>query len=108
MENAPDLSKVISTIIQNPELMSMIKGMSQKIDTEEAKEASAKPQEPVDTEDEALAEEVTARPESDLSVKRKRRHDLLCAIKPYVSKSRSRAIDTMLSLSDVLEVIKGG
>ena len=34
------------------------------------------------------------------------RKELLCALKPYVSSERAHAIDTMLSIIDVLDMMK--
>ena len=112
MSNTPDLSKIVGLIMENPELIAQIKNLSGIVsDVPEDKNADAdteKTEAPKISDTAKAAESVsTSAPTYDEGLhSKKRRRELLCALKPFVSKSRSSAIDTMLTLSDVLDVIK--
>ncbi len=90
-----DLSKIVSLIMENPKLIEEIKSLA------EEKTAS----EPAAAE---TAAEPAKEPEAveTFAPQKIRRRDLLCALKPYVSEERSRAIDSMLSISDILDMMK--
>lgn len=97
-----DLSKIVNLIMQNPELIEQIKKLSEG-NEEESVEAP-------------VTEERTAAPppvEKEVSASTEirddgkiRRRELLSALKPYVSKERGRAIDSMMSIADVLDVMR--
>ena len=96
-----ELSKIVGLIMENPELIEKIKNLMSEGDKKDYDEI-----EPVSQTEVKVAEpEPEKKHRSDTS-EAKRRHELLCALKPYVSKDRQRAIDTMLSFSDVLQVFK--
>ncbi len=111
MDGMADISKILGIIMENPEIIEKIKDLAATSKNEDTKEAS-----------ESAAVKISDAPESDLpkdvdntsietSAKpavntKKKRHDLLCAIKPYVSEGRGKAIDTMLSVIDVLDIMK--
>ena len=50
---------------------------------------------------------VLATPTAVSSTKESNRARLMSAIKPYLSESRARAVDTILSVSEVFGMIKG-
>lgn len=105
MDGTPDISRVINLIMENPELIAGIKSMLAS-DTGEASE-SVSEQEGEDTSTvSALPEETQLQKEPDGG--RGRRNALLKALKPYVSGGRAKAIDTMMSLADVMEIIRKG
>ena len=112
MEGGADISKIIGIIMENPEIIEKIKSLAVGSEGNDAtEEVSAlsnesiqkTPAEAIENDNEKVAEASTAKPTVNA---KKRRHDLLCAIKPYVSKERGRAIDTMLSVIDVLDIMK--
>ena len=110
MDSIPDISKILGIIMENPEIIEKIKNLSQKDDGADISPES-EPEEEISVqtqpEQSAKAIETTSVTTSKNTVgNKKRRHDLLCAIKPYVSDSRGKAIDTMLSVIDVLDIIK--
>lgn len=98
-----DLSKIVNLIMQNPELIEQIKKLGDKESTaeekagEEATESASK--------ETSVKEEVATNADAR-SNERKRRHELLCALKPYVSEGRGRAIDSMMSITDILDVMR--
>ena len=107
MEGTPDISRVINLIMENPELIAGIKSMLAS-DSGEASE-SATEQEREDTSTvSALPEETQIQKETETETGRSRRNALLKALKPYVSGGRAKAIDTMMSLADVMEIVRKG
>jgi len=111
MDNsAPDLSKIITLIMENPKLVSDIKDMiesnSEGNNATQATE-SLTSQDPVPIEEEVS---VSAVPEQPMNIResagQKNRKKLLTAFKPYLSGERSRAIDSMLSIADIIDAMK--
>lgn len=103
-----DLSKIVNLIMENPKLIEEIKNLgADKAQTEEP--ASV-------TEDVPIPEKETAAEadnkvtyesvSSNLGANRIRRKDLLLALKPYVSEERGRAIDSMMSIADILDMMR--
>ena len=112
MDGGADISKIIGIIMENPDIIEKIKSLASTNEngkaTEEASAISNESTqrtltEAIENNTEQLNEASTVKPTVNT---KKRRHDLLCAIKPYVSKERGRAIDTMLSVIDVLDIMK--
>ncbi len=97
MADGPDLSKVVSMIMENPSLVAQISEMARGMPSESTPEST----EPNETAP-AVAE-APSRPRSSSN-----RSRLLGAMKPYLSKERGRAIDTMISIVEILEMTKGG
>lgn len=99
-----DLSRVVSLIMENPGLIEQISNLAkQKSDdspiTEEIPEivAENKGEE---------AESVASQPSSPPPNGRTNRAQLLGALKPYVSKERAKAIDSMISIADILDMMR--
>ena len=101
-----DLSRIVNLIMENPKLIEEIKNMasqtkSDSANTNEEMEESGKTSEVVGEEDTIIA---NTYPQKD--DRRSRRNSLLSALKPYVSEKRCRAIDSMMSIADILEVVR--
>ena len=111
MDGAPDLSKIVGLIMENPDIINRIKELSQKEGSPEADVSCTDTtvQHTKSEQIEAQREKIDM-PASETTYKKaagkKKRTELLCAMKPYVSKERSRAIDTMLSILDVIDIMK--
>ena len=105
MQNTPDLSGIINLIMQNPSLIAEISAL--------AKPKSDSSPEPEITESAQQKEEPTVKEEpaeekiavSSAPLMRTHRHELLSAMKPYLSESRRSAIDSMASILDVIDVM---
>lgn len=100
MADTPDLSRVISMIMNNPKLIEEISTMA-KADT------PPEPQkQPTETETPKTTEAST-----DVLPTLGRRHEqrakLLGAMKAYLSPERAKAVDTMMSILDILEMTGG-
>lgn len=97
MQSTPDLSGIINLIMQNPSLIEQISALAKPKEESEST--------PEDTENPAVLPEETA--EETVAVPRMRthRHELLSAMKPYLSENRRAAIDSMSSILDVIDVM---
>ena len=98
MSNTPDISRLVSLIMENPQLVEQISNLA-KSDSGDTQKAKAEESAPPSAEVAA-----SAPPEKSINT----RSELLRAMKPYLSESRGRAIDSMLSISGILEVMKRG
>lgn len=107
MQETPDLSKIVSLIMQNPTLISEISSLVKSASTEEEKKTE--PTAIEQTEDkssiEVAEEEAVTEPIAKQTVRRTRRKELLNAMKPYLSDNRRTAIDSMSSILDILDVM---
>ena len=100
-----DLGKVIGLIMENPALIEQISSLAKQKVSEET------PEEQVMSTEEAslpqVAEEPKAQPTyAPVINQRTNRAQLLGALKPYVSKERAKAIDSMISIADILDMMK--
>ena len=99
-----DLSKIVSLIMENPTLIEEIKAL--------AKKGNDAPDEAISEAEREPDSETTFTPQAGATYEEKRsngnsrRKNLLYAIKPYVSDERSRAIETMISIADILDMMK--
>lgn len=103
-----DLSKIVNLIMENPKLIEEIKNLS----AEKEKPVSAEPDKEELSSTTEKSESVAApavtydNTGSIGGISRIRRKDLLLALKPYVSEERGRAIDSMMSIADILEMMR--
>ena len=96
-----DIGKVVSLIMENPALIEQISNLAKGSDRSEQK---------TDVENEIVSKAT----ESDNQVatvannvpRTSNRSQLLGALKPYVSKERAKAIDSMLAIADILDMMK--
>ena len=95
MADTHDLTKIVGLIMEHPEIVGQISAL---LSPEGASEAAK------DTAEVNATPTVTA-PKSERKSDRAR---LLGAMKPYLSESRARAVDTMITVAEILESMKGG
>ena len=91
----PDLSKVISIIMENPDIIERISSL--------VKSESQAPKTMPSTE-EIIAEPAHTAPPT--LPERSRRSQLLGALKPYVKKERAQAIDSVIAIADMLDMMR--
>ena len=108
------LSLALNEIFSNPQMLSAISSMAQNLKSSE----SSKP--PEETTEKT---EISSAPTSSVTdklpellnmlssngtsgIKQNRRSELLCALKPYLSQSRSDAIDKIIRFSELSSVFK--
>ena len=100
MSEMPDLSKIVNLIMENPSLIAEISALAKKND--ESLQQTVSVTEKEEKEDTASVSASTL-PTVTRSEKRQR---LLSAMKPYLKDERSRAIDSMLSIVEILDMIR--
>lgn len=97
-----DISRVVGLIMDNPALIEQIASLAKAQSTPEQTEASEQKQEIKATEPTQQA----SQPIYSQSGDRANRARLLGALKPYLSDERAKAIDSMISIVDVLSMMK--
>lgn len=99
MADTPDLSRIVGLIMENPDLISKIQGLARSDSSEGDDESKVK---------ETVAEESvqTAKSSATTTDEKQRRARLLHAMKPYLSSERARAIDSMLSMAEIIDMMK--
>ena len=101
-----DLSKIVGIIMENPKLVAEIRDMVTKA---EASEDEAMPEKAEDPSEIATPSAVMSNPVSENTYRESRssrRNDLLRAMRPYVSEERGRAIESMITIMDILFTLK--
>ncbi len=96
---APDLSRIVKLIMENPKLIEEISALSggdSGSPSEEPAASESKTQESVPT---------YVEPKSPNG--RERRAQLLSALKPYLSGERQKAIDSMMTFADIIDSMRG-
>lgn len=107
MDGTQDISKIIGIIMENPDIIEKIKSIAEKNDTAIASSKENTAAAPVIAESKTDTEEKKSSDSTyDKNAVKKRRHELLSALKPYVRSERAKAIDTMLSVIDVIDIMK--
>ena len=95
-----DIGKVVGLIMENPQIIEQISSLMKK--QENPPMSEEKP-----TEAESVSVNATTTPQyTSISHQRGNRAQLLGALKPYVSEERARAIDSMISIADILDMMK--
>lgn len=105
-EQTPDVSKVVRLIMENPSIIEEISALMKSDAKEEPQTSPAPEAEPT-----AITEVQSTTPvvtEPKTLPHAKNRSELLCAMKPYVSAERAKAIDSMISIMGILEMMRGG
>ena len=101
MKNSKLMILLRGIIMENPDIIARIKDLADSDKT--VQKAAAEPIIVEDAGEKERASENTTEKRTD---SKKRRRELLTALKPYVKSERARAIDTMLSVIDVIDVMK--
>ncbi len=100
MAGTPDLGKIVQLIMENPGLIEEISKLaSPDTQSEPASEA------PRPALEEVKATE-TVTPALPATQAKPNRTELLGALKPYVSAERAKAIDSMISVAQILDMMK--
>lgn len=99
--STPDLSRIISVIMENPKLIEEIAALAKS--GEQASEPVAPKEMPVA---EPRVESTAAVPTAPRSTAAVRRGELLGALKPYLSTERAKAIDSMMTIAGILDAMK--
>jgi hypothetical protein len=101
-----DLSKVIGVIMENPALIEQISNLTKQVSSESTQGVSTDmPEQTVEKVEQA--EQKSTPTYSPNVTPRSNRAQLLGALKPYLSEERAKAIDSMISISEVLDMMRG-
>ena len=107
MSDTPDLSKIVSTIMENPAIIEQISSiMKQKNESSPESEITV-----TDSTEEAPADLTSEaslfKSESPKGSSRStRRHELIRAMKPYLSEPRCKTVDTAIAIADIVDMIR--
>lgn len=102
-----DIGKVVGLIMENPALIEQISNLAKG-----GREVSENTPEDViaevkgDASPQAPKAEAAANPITELHDSKSNRQRLLGALKPYVSEERAKAIDSMLTIAEILDMMK--
>lgn len=88
-----DISRVVSLIMENPQLIEQISALAKQ---DHGNKPEEKPEE---------AKPVASDTYTNVSARGERAR-LLGALKPYVSSERAKAIDSVISIADILDVMR--
>lgn len=95
MADSPDLSKIVGLIMEHPEIVGQITALLNGTEGESEPTEAKKPEEST-----PVGKGVTER--------RSDRARLLGAMKPYLSPGRAQAVDTMITVAEILENMRRG
>lgn len=99
-----DIGKVVALIMENPQLIEQIASLAKdKESIEEKAEAPEEKAEAQTTEEMPVLSQAAYTHDAQT---RSNRSQLFCALKPYVSSERAKAIDSMLAIADILDMMK--
>ena len=101
MSEMPDIAKIVSLIMENPKLIEEISAMAKPLEEQAVSEPAIEPQA-----NEADAPPDETKASDEIPEIKKNRTKLLSALKPYVSKERAQAIDSMITVVSILDTMK--
>ncbi len=100
----PDLSRIVSLIMQNPDLIRQIEALAKKdSENDESETPHTDSTDPMERAAADAAVPVTVTPSR--ANKREKRTQLLSALRPYVSEKRGKTIDTLLGAMDLWDLV---
>ena len=106
----PDIARIVSLIMENPKLIEEISSLARAEEaTPESQEAEAVKAVPESAKENQKADDApvfSTVEKTENGGDLKHRSRLLCALKPYVSRERAHAIDSMLSIVEILDLMK--
>ena len=97
-----DISKVIGLIMENPQLIEQISSMAKGYGEPTKPASTEEPQSiaaPIEKAEPTSVPTYSTRDKSN-------RAQLLGALKPFVSPERAKAIDSMITIADILDVMR--
>lgn len=99
-----DVGRVIGLIMENPQLIEQIANLAKGSST--SSEAPQVEEEKSENEADVEATPTVSQPTYSQRSERSNRAHLLGALKPYVSSERAKAIDSMISIADILDMMR--
>lgn len=99
MSSTPDIGRLVQLIMENPSLIEEISKLGEKDNTEA--EPAQKEKEVTDVP--ISVPNIASVPENS---RKNKRTQLLGALRPYLSGERAKAIDSMISVVEIIELMK--
>ena len=99
MSDTPDLSRIVNLIMENPSLIAEISALAKK----DAQSGEGDTDTTTPQIEAAASIPIFDTPSLSKNEKRQR---LLSAMKPYLKDERSRAIDSILSVAEILDMVR--
>ena len=101
-----DIGKIVGIIMENPQIIEQISSLARQ-----SEGSAATPREEARVQEKADQQERTATASAEptysaQSIARGNRAQLLGALKPYVSDERAKAIDSMISIADIIDMMR--
>lgn len=118
VEENEKLSSALNQIFSNPQMLSAISSMAQSLKSNnsvahpveanatEKEKSEPPPSQSASAIPEKLPELLNMLSQNSSGIKQSHRSELLCALKPYLSQSRSDAIDKIIRFSELSSVFK--
>ena len=103
MAEGNDLGRIVSLIMENPKLIEEISNLGKKNDTQRETAEQTESAEPTQSTVQSSERKSTEQKKAG----NRNRSQLLGALKPYVSTERAQAIDSMLTIVEILDAMKG-
>ena len=101
-----DLSRIVGLIMENPKLIEEIKAIANQERGEKEAEKLPEAEDITNAEQTAEAAKILEESPPQKRGARARRGELLRALKPYVSSERSKAIESMISITEILDMMR--
>ena len=100
--NEGELGRIINLIMENPTLLGEIKRLAMDNKGEEAVSSE-------DTEVDVVASENAREiePTPQARVSNTKRRELINALAPYISENRRKAIESFMTIADILDLMRG-
>ncbi len=102
-ERGPELSRIVNLIMENPHIIEEISKLAAK--DESASTHASEPEAETHEETQSVSIPASTYASNGGGAKQKRSM-LLSALKPYVSKERAKALDSMVSIAEMLEIMR--
>ncbi len=103
-----DMAKIVNMILENPQLVEEIRRLASKEDSEK-KEVSETPVDLAENNGDTAPGELSQKnafQENTYAHKKSRRNELLRALTPYVSEQRGKAIESMITIADIILAVR--
>lgn len=107
-ENAgfPDLSEILARVTENPQAMAMLSSLLGGNNTQSPHKESESSPTPMAEESKASVPAISSKPHKDGKAEQRRR--LLIALKPFLSRERGQALETLLLVLDAISLLPRG
>ena len=102
MANTNDIGKIVSLIMENPHIIEEISALAKG----GAEPATVSETPPTQSEEPTPTPIPTSAPVIVNDTKRARREGLISALRPYLSEERARAVDSMMQVASILELMR--